>query len=221
VTIDLLGHGRTSKPVEPARYDEAKQIQDICQIIESLDISRPFLFGYSMGGRLALKTALEAPELFKGLLLESTTCGISDLDKRKERQKLDSSWAREIREDFEGFLSGWKELELFQSPLPADELLIQKYQEIQSEQSPPALAASLHVFGTGSMTPVCHELKNFEPPVLLMAGSEDQKYQQINQNLADQFPNATFSSIKAGHRTHLDNPVSLVKNIKNFLNIYT
>jgi 2-succinyl-6-hydroxy-2,4-cyclohexadiene-1-carboxylate synthase len=217
VTIDLLGHGKTSKPSEYARYNEVNQINDICRVIETLDIGRLFLFGYSMGGRLALKTALEAPGLFEGLLLESTTCGITDPSKRKERQKLDSSWASEIQKDYNDFLSGWKKLELFQSPLSTDETLIKKYRQVQSEQSPPALAASLHGFGTGSMTPACDDLEQFDLPVLLMAGSKDEKYQQMNQYLEEQFPNATFSSIWAGHRTHLDNPSAFLSELKNFI----
>lgn len=217
VTIDLLGHGQTSKPTDPARYNETEQINDICSIIDKLKLTQLFLFGYSMGGRLALKTALEMPEYFRGLILESTNCGVTDPDKRKERQQLDSKWAADIKDDFDNFLVGWKELELFQSPQPTDDTHLQNYREIQSEQSPSALAASLHGFGTGSMTPVCNKLKNFDLPVLLLAGSDDEKYQKINQYLFDQFPNATFSSIRAGHRTHLDNPPDFLSKLKSFI----
>lgn len=221
VTVDLLGHGKSSKPTDSARYQEHNQINDILQIIDTLEIKQLFLFGYSMGGRLALKTALDTPELFDGLLLESTNCGISDSKKRKERQKLDSTWASEIENDFGNFLAEWKELDLFQSPITADKSLVERYRKVQSEQYPPALAASLHGFGTGSMSPVCDSLKSLDLPVLLLAGSADEKYQQINRYLVGQFPNATFSSIKAGHRTHLDNPVSFVQNIERYFDKLT
>lgn len=217
ITADLLGHGQTSQPTNSERYDEKQQLRDICELINMLNIDPLFLFGYSMGGRLALKSALKAPELFRGLILESTNCGISDPEERKERQKLDSAWAADIQDDFDNFLSGWKELDLFQSPLPEDKSLVRKYRQIQSEQSPPALAASLRGFGTGSMTPVCNDLEKLNLPVQLMAGSEDEKYQQISRNLVDQFPNATFSSVRAGHRTHLDNPPKFLSELKNFI----
>lgn len=217
ITIDLLGFGRSSKPENPKRYSETNQVRDICGIIGKLELNHTFLFGYSMGGRLALKTALTSPENVKGLLLESTNCGISDPDERKERRKTDAGRAQKIQQDFGHFLSRWKELEIFNSPLPENKSLIRDYQKMQSEQSPPALAASLTGFGTGSMTPVCSDLQNLELPVLLLAGSGDEKYQQINKFMEKQFPNATFSSIEAGHRTHLDNPKAFIEEVKNFI----
>jgi len=221
ITIDLLGYGKSSKPSDPNRYGEDRQINDINAIVEKLEIDSLFLFGYSMGGRLALQTAIEAPAYLKGVILESTTCGITDPQQRKKRRKLDAKWAREIKEDFEDFLSQWKQLDLFQSPVATDESLLKNYQQIQAEQHPDALAASLHGFGTGSMTPVCDELKQFGLPVLLLAGSADEKYQQINDYLVDQSPNATFSSIEAGHRTHLDNPSAFLSELKHFIDINT
>lgn len=216
ITIDLLGHGQTSKPTDPARYDENRQISDILQLVDILDIHPLLFFGYSMGGRLALKTAINAPHIFDGLILESANCGIPDTAEREQRQTLDARWATEIEDDFRDFLSGWKKLDLFQSPVPTDQSLNQKYQDIQSEQSPKALAASLRGFGTGSMTPVCNKLKQLDLPILLLAGSADEKYQQINRYLSEQLPNATFSSVKAGHRTHLDNPTAFVRCIRNY-----
>ncbi len=217
ITIDLLGYGHSSEPSDPHRYNEEQQIKDILQLIDHLDIAPAYLFGYSMGGRLALKTAVQQPEHFQGLLLESTTCGITNPTKRKERKKTDAEWAKSIQQDFESFLSRWKDLDLFQSPVATDESLSEKYHNIQSEQSPSALTTSLHGFGTGSMTPACDDLKKLELPVLLLAGSADEKYQRINRYLVNQFPNATFSSIKAGHRTHLDNPSVFVAKVKIFI----
>lgn len=219
ITIDLLGHGKSSKPDNPERYKEANQVLDICGIIDKLGLSknRLFLFGYSMGGRLTLKMAIDTPAYFDGLVLESTNCGISDPDERKERRRIDTSRAQKIEESFDEFLSGWKGLEIFNSPLPDNKSLVLSYQKMQSEQSPSALAASLHGFGTGSMTPICKKLHNIKLPALLIAGSEDKKYQRINRYMEKQLPNAIFSSVEAGHRTHLDNPGVFIKKIKDFI----
>ncbi|MDZ7659794.1 2-succinyl-6-hydroxy-2,4-cyclohexadiene-1-carboxylate synthase [Fodinibius sp.] len=217
VSIDLLGHGQSSKPTDPARYNESHQIDDIVKLIYGLNLSPLLLYGYSMGGRLALKTALHKPTLFNGLALESTNCGISDPQKRKDRQKVDAARAKRIEEDFEKFLANWSKLDLFKSPASTDENLARKYQNIQLEQSPNALANSLYGFGAGSMSPACDALSTLDLPVLLLAGSADKKYQCINQYLLEQLPNATFSSIKAGHRIHLDNPDELTEKIRDFI----
>jgi 2-succinyl-6-hydroxy-2,4-cyclohexadiene-1-carboxylate synthase len=218
VTLDLLGFGKSSKPIDPERYQVEHQVRDVRQLINHLKCSSLFLYGYSMGGRLSLHLGLKHHDLFDGLILESANCGITDSQERHQRKQLDARWAQQIINNFSTFLSDWKELDLFQSPGPVDQELVRRYHEIQSEQSPNALAASLHGFGTGSMPPVCEELTNNELPTLLLAGTADEKYQQINTDLVDQLPNATFSSIKAGHRTHLDNPSSFVAELRNYFN---
>lgn len=219
VTLDLLGHGKSSKPEDPARYNEDEQVSDIFKLIEELDLSPLYLFGYSMGGRLALKTALDAPNVLKGLILESTNSGINDETTRNKRRQLDEKRALNIEKDFRGFLNEWEKLELFQSPLPIQEELVQKYHNIQLHQNPEAIAASMHGFGTGSMSPAWNDIKHLDLPVLLIAGSEDKKYQRIKRRLVSQFPNAKFSSITAGHRTHLDNPSAFLSELKNYLDI--
>ncbi|MGM0547255.1 MAG: 2-succinyl-6-hydroxy-2,4-cyclohexadiene-1-carboxylate synthase [Bacteroidota bacterium] len=218
ITIDLLGFGRTDKPDSPQRYRDQNQVADLHSLIQKLNHEPLYLHGYSMGGRLALQLASQYTHLFEGLILESTTCGIIDPQKRKERQNIDTQRAESITNNFDAFLSDWKNIDLFTSPLPPDQSLIQKYHQIQSEQSSSALAASLKGFGTGTMTPVCDDLPNLTLPTLLIAGSADKKYQRINQNLSEQLPNATFSSIKAGHRVHLDNPSVFIDRINDFLN---
>jgi len=219
IVIDLLGYGESSKPSNPDRHHESKQIKDILFLINKLKLQNPYLYGYSMGGRLALKIALAQPNSFQGLILESANCGITEKQARLERQKVDNLRADQIEDDFESFLSGWTSLDLFDSPLPIDKKLAQKYHRIQSEQLPAALAASLRGFGTGTMTPAYNEVTNFTRPVLLLAGSADKKYQQINNELVNRFPNAIFKSVKAGHRVHLDNPTALLNEIKNFITI--
>lgn len=217
VTIDLLGHGQSSKPPEARHYREEQQLSDMGTFINHLNVDRLFLHGYSMGGRLALKTALAAPDRVNGLILESTNCGISNEQKRKERRQTDEQRAQEITADFGSFLKHWQQLPLFKSPIPDHRPLQKRYGTLQREQSPEALAASLRGFGTGSMDPCCDDSHKLNLPVLLVAGSADEKYQKINQQLVQRLPNAHFSSVRAGHRLHLDNPSDFIDKIKSFI----
>ena len=217
ITLDLLGHGDTSKPTEAEPYREKHQLADLLHIIQSLELSPLLLLGYSMGGRLALKTALRNPSLFSGLILESTNCGITDEAKREERKSTDHSRAAAIEDNFQKFLENWQKLDLFQSPLPQDEQRVKRYNSIQSQQSAEAVAASLRGFGTGFMQAVCRDVAELELPVLLLAGSDDKKYQQICAFLEDKLPNAIFASVRGGHRVHLDNPKSYLEEIHKFI----
>lgn len=217
VTVDLLGHGASSKPTDSSRYNEISQIEDIVGIIYTLNLFPVFLYGYSMGGRLALKTAFSNSDLFKGLILESTTNGIEEPQKRKERQHVDQRRANQIESDYESFLSKWEEAALFQSPKEVDEDLLIKYHQIHLDQNPQTMAASLRGFGTGFMTPETEHFPGFNKPTLLIAGSGDDKYKKINRELTFFFSNIHLCFIKAGHRVHLDNPPNLVQELINHI----
>lgn len=217
ISVDLLGHGKTENIYDPDRYREHSQVEDILSIVKYFSESPVFLYGYSMGGRLALKTAQAEQGLFKGLILESTTFGIIDDKARKERQETDKLRAKAIREDFTGFLKEWEELSLFQPPDKSDKELTERYKQIHSEQDPGALVASLRGFGTGFMTPVTEQNKKYNGPVLLLAGSNDQKYIDINKKLKQFFGQAETRTLAAGHRVHVDNPVNLTREINLFI----
>lgn len=217
VSVDLLGHGQTAKPEDSSRYRTQHQVADILALINSLNLSPCYLYGYSMGGRLALKIALSNPDIIHGLILESTNCGIEDEDDRAARREKDRYRADGITNNFTAFLETWKKLDLFDSPLPGNDTLRNNYFEIQASQNTRALAASLLGFGTGMMQPMCHQLENLTLPVLLLAGSADEKYQHLNKVMTKKLDNGTFQSVKAGHRIHLDNPTVLVNHIQKFI----
>lgn len=221
VTVDLLGHGQSSKSPAPRDYHEGQQVANLTAFIHQLDIhagDKLYLHGYSMGGRLALKTALAEPALVRGLILESTNCGIPDEQIRRSRRQTDEKRANEITDDYDGFLNEWQHLPLFVSPGADNRMQLNgKYNMMQREQTPEAIAASLRGFGTGNMSPCCDELPSLKRPVLLIAGTHDEKYRQLNRSLVDLFPRGRFLSIKAGHRVHVDNPLRFINEIKTFM----
>ena len=217
VTVDLLGHGESSKPAEPIHYHEEEQISHITALVGEIGISSLFLYGYSMGGRLALKTAQAAPELFTGLILESTTYGITGKEERGKRRETDKKRAMHITENFEAFLEEWESLPLFASHLPANKEIAHRYKRIHAEQDPQAVAASIQGFSTGLMKPVTKNEQNYYHPVLLLAGSEDQKYIAINKQLKKILSKAKLRILEAGHRVHLDNPKGLAEEINLFI----
>lgn len=221
VTFDLLGHGKTETLYDDDRYREERQIEDLKAIIRNSLQDPPFLYGYSMGGRLALKTASAAPELFKGVILESTNPGIEDGNKRKERKAVDLERALEIEQDFEGFLRGWEKLPLFHSNREIPPGLAKQYQQMHLDQDPKTMAASLRGFGTGSIKPVTANHQQFEGPVLLLAGSEDQKYVNSNKKMQNLFKQVSNHTILAGHRVHLDNPEKFIEHVTSFIKQHT
>ena len=70
IAIDLPGFGDSVKPLG-ARYDAAFFADSVLSLMEAMDIERAHLAGNSMGGRVALELALNAPDRVGGLVLLS------------------------------------------------------------------------------------------------------------------------------------------------------
>lgn len=218
VTIDLIGHGKTGGPEDPDRYHADKQIRDIISILDRIQPTPLILYGYSMGGRLALNLLVDEPGYFHGAILESATCGIEQKDQRQQRAVLDEQRAAEIEQDFSKFLSLW-----MQSPLFSDSKTLNTgtkyYRKIMNMQKPALLAASLRGFGTGSMESVCNRLSSINQKVLLIAGKNDLKFVPIQHKMKQLLPDADFIEVEnSRHRVHLDQTDAFVNELKKYIN---
>ncbi|MCW3840310.1 alpha/beta fold hydrolase [Micromonospora yasonensis] len=70
IAVDLQGHGRTADVDRPLRYES--MADDIAALLRHLDLPAADLFGYSLGGGVALRTAIQHPGLVRRLVLVST-----------------------------------------------------------------------------------------------------------------------------------------------------
>ncbi len=67
---DLLGHGISDKPLDKTcSYGTDAQAERILAFMDALSIKKAYLVGHSMGGEIAAKVTLKAPERVKGLVL--------------------------------------------------------------------------------------------------------------------------------------------------------
>ena len=70
VAVDLQGHGRTADVDRPLRYES--MAEDVAALLRHLDLPAADLLGYSLGGGVALRAAIQHPELVRRLVLVST-----------------------------------------------------------------------------------------------------------------------------------------------------
>src|SRR6266566_6134154 len=61
IAVDLQGHGRTADIDRPIRTE--LMADDIAALIRHLKLERPDIMGYSLGGGVAVHTAIRHPEL--------------------------------------------------------------------------------------------------------------------------------------------------------------
>ncbi len=65
---DLRGHGASAKPHDPAVYAMESLAQDVVALLDALDQPTADIFGYSMGGTVALWVAVLAPSRVRSLV---------------------------------------------------------------------------------------------------------------------------------------------------------
>ena len=80
--IDLLGHGGSPVPDDPAEYTRDRALDDIDELISSFD-EPAVLVGHSLGGYLALAHAATRPGAAKGIVVVNTGPGFRDPEKRE------------------------------------------------------------------------------------------------------------------------------------------
>ena len=70
IAVDLQGHGRTADIDRPWRIES--MADDIAALIAHLDLGKATVMGYSLGGAVALQTAIRHPEVVDRLIAVST-----------------------------------------------------------------------------------------------------------------------------------------------------
>ncbi|CAM5440036.1 alpha/beta hydrolase [Streptomyces spiroverticillatus] len=69
ILVDLQGHGRTADIDRPLRAE--LMADDIAALIGRLGVEQADILGYSLGGKVALRTALQHPSLVRRLVVVS------------------------------------------------------------------------------------------------------------------------------------------------------
>lgn len=217
--LDFIGHGKSDSPAEEKYYSPAQIINQLNFIINCLRKEKVILAGYSMGGRAALSYAVKFPQNICGLILESSTTGISSENLRIERIERDKELSEFIlNNSIEAFVDYWRNLDLFNSQknLPTEKLNEIKKAKLNNDRT--GLANMLKGFSTGKMEPLFDQVKNIPAKTLLISGELDEKFTTINSQIVNNFQSAEHIIIKnAGHNTHLEQPSLYLDAVNNFL----
>lgn len=70
IAVDLQAHGRTADIDRPLSYEA--MADDIAALIKTLGLEQADVMGYSLGGGVALRTAVQHPDVVRKLVLVST-----------------------------------------------------------------------------------------------------------------------------------------------------
>jgi len=175
---------------------------------------RAVYVGYSMGGRIALRLALDRPELVTALVLVSSTAGIDDEAARAERIASDEALADTVmRDGVDAFLEQWLAQPLF-ATVPPDAPGLRERHDLSARY----LAHCLRVLGAGAMEPMWDRLPELAMPVALVTGKADAKYEKVALSMLERMRgDAVHVRLDGGHSLPLEQPAVLGGFIASFV----
>lgn len=219
LSVDLIGHGRSPAPDDPARYTLEACVADLEAVLRAERAGPVWAVGYSMGARVALSLALERPGLLRGLVLESSHAGLETSGEREARAQSDDRLAQRILDEgMEAFVEYWLNLPLFHSLWRISEERFNAEHQRRLKQRPEGLARSLRGMGAGRMSPLWKRLAEIDVPTLIVVGGEDEHYSGLGARMAMSIPGAELARIPdAGHAVHTEQPDAFARAVTGFL----
>ena len=206
--IDLPGHGGSAKIA-------ANSLAEVSHLIEktlnSYNILKYWLVGYSLGGRVAMYFACQPREGLCGLVVEGGHPGLTDENQRLLRRHGDAAWAeRFCREPLTQVFADWYQQPVFASLDAAQRAALIA---LRSRNNGGALAAMLQASSLAEQPDLREPLRAREFPFHYLCGERDGKFRAI----ADELSATTHVINHAGHNAHRENPDAVVACLAQFL----
>ena len=199
--LDLPGHGGSA---DIAVQDFAGVNTLLQSTLNSYNIHKYWLIGYSLGGRVAMNFASQPRAGMRGLIVEGGHPGLQDVEARQARRSNDRAWAERFRrEPLEQVFADWYQQPVFASLNAAQrESLV----ALRSRNNGATLAAMLQATSLAGQADLRAPLQARDFPFHYLCGERDAKFHAIAQALA-----ADLHLIHhAGHNAHRDNPAAVI-----------
>ena len=190
IRVDQRGHGESDAPPGPYRREDLAA--DVVSVIEHFGSTRAVLVGHSMGGIVAMTTALAYPERVAGLVLIGTAS--------QSKQKV-AEWYERIA------LAGERD----GSAGLAHAIYGEKTRKVVSgdAQGIAHVTRALKSLYTDPLTP---KLAQIRCPVLLLVGEKDPMGPKASVIIAEELPDAQLEVIPdCGHWIHVEQPEAVLK----------
>lgn len=159
-----------------------------------------FVIGYSMGGRIALRSS-------EPKILLSTHPGLRTAEEKAQRWLQDQQWAERLRQEpLESFLQAWYAQPLFDSLRRHPDF--PKILARRAQQNPLELAQMLEQESLSHQDFAAAQ-------AIFLHGQSDTKFARLYQNLG--IPSLEIPH--AGHAAHLENPQGCAEAIRQGINI--
>jgi pimeloyl-ACP methyl ester carboxylesterase len=191
VTLDLLGHGRSDRPLDPKGYSMTAFGEQVLALLDHLGADQAVIGGTSLGANVSLEVADAAPERVRGLLLEMPV--------------LDNA--------LEAGLVAFGQLMFLARFVPVTISVPHRLAKLVPRgvvpfwagialdtlsQQPAAMAAAIHGIFFGRIAPSSKRRQGIEAPALVVGHPRDPIHPAADAAmLAEEMPNARFVAARS------------------------
>ena len=216
--VDIIGHGLSDSPEDPARYAMERAAANIAGILDHVGIAKTDVLGYSMGGRLALMFAVRYREQVGRLILESSA-GPRDSGDRQARVQRDEQFAEQIEREGDSkvcSLLGKHPVVCLTALTPPSVRKHHALAAFAEQCRGPRQQFAGH--GNGRAAALWRELEELSVPSLLICGGKDRKFCRIGEKMHARLPRSEFRIVAgAGHTVHVEQPAVFGTIVRDYL----
>jgi pimeloyl-ACP methyl ester carboxylesterase len=212
IVLDIHGHGESGYRTPLALED---MTADYHQLLNELNLSNIIWVGYSIGGMIGMRLALQHPETIGSLVLIATSARPDPPQLREQTWRLWEMFRAGHREDIADAA-----LRFFFAPATYEiqPQLVEQYRNklINLKQAEGLFEAARAVY---NRTDISDQIIAIEAPTLVIAGKEDTATPpEESERIASRIPNAHLAIIDdTGHMIAVENPREIVRLIREFL----
>lgn len=202
VVAELLGHGRSPSPEDPAPYAPACYVAEFERIRESLGAERWIVIGQSLGAALTLRYALDRPRRFIAHVFTNSNSALAE-DGWEERVRpgVEAQAAR-LRAEGRAAIDDHPLHPLRHKRLPAD--LRAAFEADAALLDPVGVAnTGLYTVPPSSSRARIHENR---VPSLLMFGKRETRFAPHARFAGENMPSLTVVRLDGGHAVNIDDP---------------
>ncbi len=212
IAYDVRGMGET--PPGDGQFTMEMFVDDLFAVIDGLDLRRPVLVGFSMGGYIALRAMEREPERFRALILCDTK---TEADDDAGKLKRASAIRLINTEGMERFASDFVSMTFQKDAAERIQDIYNATLEQAKAESPAGVKGCLLAMAV--RTDTTHVLGDIQIPTLLLVGEHDAlSPPALMQQMQEKIAGAELVVIPdAGHMSPLENPDAVTNGIKDFL----
>ncbi|TPJ77065.1 alpha/beta hydrolase [Mesorhizobium sp. B2-6-2] len=195
IAVDLQGHGRTALGERP--FSLGAMGDDMAAIVKALGYDKVDVMGYSLGGGVAFRMAVQHPEAVRRLVMVSTGYAANGFyDEMRPQQAQVSAAAAEFMKDtpmYKSYVAVAPKPEDFPKLLDALGAFMRKDYDFSAEVPKLKMPVML-VYGDSDMYKPEHEIKFFQ---MLGGGLKDAGWmrEHLSQNRLAIIPNRTHYDV--------------------------